>query len=76
MEKDAHILQNMDRIVHIPGFIVQGRYDMICPPQSAWDLAKAWPQSDLRLIRQAGHAMSEPGVSAELVKIMDQIAES
>ena len=74
--KDGHILQNMDQIAHIPGYIVQGRYDMICPPKSAWDLSKAWPQSDLRLIRQAGHAMSEPGVSAELVKIMDQIAES
>jgi len=66
----------MDRIAHIPGYIVQGRYDMICPPQSAWDLSKAWPQCDLRLIRQAGHAMSEPGISAELVKIMDQIAEA
>ena len=76
LEKDGHILQNMDRIAHIPGFIVQGRYDMICPPKSAWDLSKAWAHSDLRLIRQAGHAMSEPGVSAELVKIMDQIAES
>ena len=76
LEKGGHILQNMDCIAHIPGFIVQGRYDMICPPKSAWDLSKAWPQSDLRLIRQAGHAMSEPGISAELVKIMDQIAES
>ena len=76
LEKDCHILKNMDRIAHIPGYIVQGRYDMICPPQSAWDLSKAWPQCDLRLIRQAGHAMSEPGISAELVKIMDQIAEA
>ena len=76
LEKDGHILNNMDRIAHIPGYIVQGRYDMICPPQSAWDLSKAWPQCDLRLIRQAGHAMSEPGISAELVKIMDQIAEA
>ena len=58
-----------------PIIIVQGRYDMICPPQSAWDLAKAWPKSDLRMIRNAGHAMSEPGISAELVRIMDLIAE-
>ena len=76
LESDSHILQNMDKISKIPGFIVQGRYDMICPPKSAWDLAKAWPNSDLRLIRNAGHAMSEPGISAELVKIMDQIVEA
>ena len=48
---------------------------MICPPKSAWDLAKAWPKSDLRMIRNSGHAMSEPGISAELVRIMDLIAE-
>ena len=76
LESDGHILKNMDTIADIPGFIVQGRYDMICPPKSAWDLAKAWPNADLRLIRNAGHAMSEPGISAELVKIMDQIVET
>ena len=76
LESDGQILNNMDTIADIPGFIVQGRYDMICPPKSAWDLAKAWPNADLRVIRNAGHAMSEPGISAELVKIMDQIVET
>ena len=76
LESDGQILKNMDTIADIPGFIVQGRYDMICPPKSAWDLAKAWPNADLRVIRNAGHAMSEPGISAELVKIMDQIVET
>ena len=76
LEFDGQILAHMDRIAHIPGVIVQGRYDMICPPVSAWSLAKAWPGSDYRLVRNAGHALSEPGISAELVRIMDDIAHS
>ncbi len=71
---DGWILKNVDKIKHIPGVIVQGRYDMICPPQRAWELAKAWPEADLRMIRNAGHALSEPGISSELVSAMDRIA--
>ena len=59
----------------IPGVIVQGRYDMICPPISAYRLAERWPGCDLRMLRLAGHALSEPAVSAELVRTMDSIAE-
>ncbi|MGB0438845.1 MAG: prolyl aminopeptidase [Paracoccaceae bacterium] len=73
LEHDGWILANIGRIAHVPGYIVQGRYDMICPPQRAWELAKAWPDADLRMIRHAGHALSEPGISAELVRIMDEI---
>ncbi len=76
LESDGQILDNVDRISHIPGVIVQGRYDMICPPKSAYDLAQAWPNAELRMVRNAGHALSEPGISAELVRAMDQIAES
>ncbi len=75
LESDGHILKNMDKIAHIPGFIVQGRQDMICPPEGAWSLAKAWPRCDLRLIPTAGHAMSEPGIASELVRVTDLIAE-
>ena len=75
LEEDGWILNNVDRLHGIPGIIVQGRYDMICPPQRAWELAQAWPDADLRMIRNAGHALSEPGISAELVRAMDQIAE-
>jgi proline iminopeptidase len=74
--QDKQILTQMDRIKDIPGTIVQGRYDMICPPASAWQLAEAWPAADLKLIRNAGHALSEPGISSELVRIMDRIAEA
>ncbi|MCE8544310.1 prolyl aminopeptidase [Ruegeria pomeroyi] len=75
LEFDGQILANMGRISHIPGHIVQGRYDMICPPSSAWKLSELWPSCELRMIRNAGHALSEPGISAELVRIMDGIAE-
>ncbi|MCL6284830.1 prolyl aminopeptidase [Ruegeria sp. 2012CJ41-6] len=75
LEQDGQILANMDRIAHIPGHIVQGRYDMICPPVSAWKLSERWPNCQLKMVRNAGHALSEPGISAELVRIMDRIAE-
>ncbi|WP_138466462.1 prolyl aminopeptidase [Poseidonocella sp. HB161398] len=63
------ILENIGRIADVPGAIVQGRYDMICPPQSAWNLSRAWPRAELKLVPNAGHALSEPGISAELVRI-------
>ncbi len=75
LEYDGQILDQMDRIAHIPGHIVQGRYDMICPPQAAWTLSERWPNAELKMVRQAGHALSEPGISAELVRIMDRVAE-
>ncbi len=75
LEYDGQILDQMDRIAHIPGHIVQGRYDMICPPQAAWGLAEKWPEAELKMVRQAGHALSEPGISAELVRIMDRAAQ-
>ncbi|WP_158964895.1 prolyl aminopeptidase [Chachezhania sediminis] len=68
------IFDRMDRIADIPGTVVQGRYDMICPPQSAYDLCQRWPRGELTLIRNAGHALSEPGISAELVRVMDRLA--
>lgn len=76
LEFDGQILAQADRLNGISGFIVQGRYDMICPPYSAWNLAEAWPGCDLRMIRNAGHALSEPGITAELVRIMNQIARA
>ena len=74
LETDGQILSNMEKLADIPGFIVQGRYDMICPPRSAFELQKRWPQAQLRFVRDAGHALSEPGISAELVRIMRELA--
>lgn len=76
LEADGQILNNMAKLADIPGFIVQGRYDMICPPRSAYELHRHWPQSELRFVRDAGHALSEPGISAELVRIMQQLARA
>ncbi len=73
LECDGQILRDVGRLEGIPGYIVQGRYDLICPPVSAWRLHRAWRGSDIRLIGRAGHALSEPGISAELVRIMDTL---
>lgn len=74
LEFDGQILAHVNRIAHIPAVIVQGRYDMICPPYSAYALAEKWPNCELKMVRNAGHALSEPGISAELVRAMDRIA--
>ena len=76
LERDGQILTNMDRIAHIPGVVVQGRYDMICPPASARKLSRRWPKSDLRMVPTAGHALSEPGISGELLRVMDRMRVS
>ncbi|MEV1134910.1 prolyl aminopeptidase [Rhodococcus coprophilus] len=64
--RDAHLLSD------IPGVIVQGRYDVVCPARSAWDLHRAWPESDLRIVDDAGHAATEPGIVHELVGATDR----
>ena len=74
LEFDGQILAHVDRIAHIPGVIVQGRYDMICPPTNAYTLSERWTNCELKMVRNAGHALSEPGISAELVRAMDRIA--
>jgi proline iminopeptidase len=76
LDHDGWILAQRDRIEHIGATVVQGRYDMICPPVSAHRLAQGWRHCDLRLIGMAGHALSEPGISAELVHVMDGLRAS
>ncbi len=71
LEEDGWILREKGRIKHIPATIIQGRYDMICPPVSAWKLAQGWDHCEIRLIPFAGHALSEPGISEGLVRAMD-----
>ena len=62
------ILDNINKIKDIPGIIVQGRYDMICPMESAWDLNQAWPSSELHIVPDAGHASTERGTIDALVR--------
>jgi proline iminopeptidase len=69
------ILRNVDRIQHIPGIIVHGRYDVVCPINSAWELHKAWNNSELHIIRTAGHSGSEPGIIDALVRAGQQMSK-
>ena len=64
----------MPRIAHIPGVIVQGRYDVVTPPTTAYEVHKAWPASRLDIVHDAGHATSEPGITRKLVEASDFFA--
>jgi proline iminopeptidase len=68
------IIRDAPRIRKIPGVIVQGRYDVVCPASAAWQLHKAWPTAQFRLIPDAGHASSEPGICSALVEATDEFA--
>ncbi len=68
------ILRDADRLTDIPGVIVQGRYDVVCPMQSAWDLHHAWPGAELQIIPDAGHSALETGIIDALVRATDNMA--
>ncbi|KAJ0522180.1 putative prolyl aminopeptidase [Helianthus annuus] len=70
---DSHLLDNIDKIRHINAVIVQGRYDCCCPMMSAWDLHKAWPEADFKVVTDAGHSANEPGIAAELVAANEKL---
>jgi proline iminopeptidase len=72
--EDNQLLRDAHRLQDIPGFIVHGRYDMVCPMESAWDLHQAWPRAELKIIDAAGHAASEPGILSALVDAADSMA--
>lgn len=71
---DGQILDRIDAIAHIPAVIVQGRYDVVCPMRSAWDLHRAWPSAQLHIVDDAGHASFEPGIVHRLVEATDRFA--
>ena len=71
-EHDDQLLRNVERIRNIPAVIVQGRYDVVCPLRSAWDLHRAWPEADLRIVQDAGHSAFEPGNVHELIEATDR----
>jgi proline iminopeptidase len=72
MDTDDYFLRNVGKIRRIPSTLVQGRYDMVCPIRSAWDLHRAWPELDLRIIADAGHSISEPGIASALVELTEK----
>jgi len=71
---DSQLIEDVGRMRHIPAVIVQGRYDVICPMKSAWDLHRAWPEADLRIVPDAGHSALEPGNVHELISATDRFA--
>lgn len=71
-ETEDQLLCGVDRIRHIPAVIVQGRYDVVCPARSAWDLHRRWPESELVIVEDAGHSAFEPGIQSELIKATDR----
>lgn len=65
---DNYLLKNIDKIRYIPGVIVQGRYDMVCPPQAAFELHAAWPEAEFVIVPDAGHSAFEHGIMSALVR--------
>lgn len=71
-ESDDQLLRNVDKIRHIPTTIVQGRYDLVCPMDTAWELHKALPEAEFHIIPDAGHSNKEPGIQAKLLEACEK----
>lgn len=69
------LLRDASRLAQIPGTIVHGRYDIICPVENAWQLHRAWPASELKIVPDAGHSAAEPGIRSALVEATDAFAD-
>lgn len=72
---ESQLLDGVDRIRHLPAVIINGRYDLCCPPVSAYDLARRWPEAELRIVPDAGHSAAEPGIARELLRATDRFAD-
>ena len=72
--REGQLIDDAGRLRDIPGVIVQGRYDACTPPMTAWDLHRAWPEAELVMVHDAGHAASEPGIAAALRAATDRFA--
>lgn len=73
-DRDDQLLADAHKMRAVPGVIVHGRYDVVTPLKIAWDLARAWPEADLRIVPDSGHAMTEPGIVHELVSATRRFA--
>ncbi|MCU1514737.1 MAG: pip [Microbacteriaceae bacterium] len=71
---DGQLIRDAGIVRNIPGVIVQGRYDMCTPPVTAWDLHRAWPEAELIMVPDAGHAYDEPGILSALIEATDRFA--
>lgn len=71
LEDENQLLKNVDKIRHIPAIIVQGRYDVVCPMQTSWELHKQWPEAKYVIVQDSGHSLSEEGITKELIQATD-----
>jgi proline iminopeptidase len=76
VDAERDLLENVGKVRHIPAVIVQGRYDVVCPMETAWALHRAWPEADFHVIQDAGHSASEPGNLDALVRATDRFARN
>jgi proline iminopeptidase len=74
MQRENQLLDGVGRIRHLPAVIVQGRHDVVCPMFTAWDLHRAWPEAEFRVVGDAGHSAFEPGITDALVRATDRFA--
>jgi proline iminopeptidase len=72
--EEGQLLRNVRRMAHLPGVIVQGRYDMVCPPVTAWELARRWPRAEFQMAEDSGHSFAEPGTLHRLIEATDRFA--
>jgi proline iminopeptidase len=75
LDSETQLLDGVDRIRHLPAEIIQGRYDLCCPPTTAYDLARRWPEADLHVVAGAGHSSLEPGITDRLIRATDRFAD-
>jgi len=76
LDRESRLLDDVPKIRHIPATIVQGRFDVVCPMRSCWDLHKAWPEANLRIVPDSGHSAFEAGTARELVMATDRYSRS
>jgi proline iminopeptidase len=72
---ENYLIENVEKIRHIPTVIVQGRYDVVCPMTSAWELHKSFPEAELIVVPDSGHSISEKGITSALVDATDRFKE-
>ena len=76
LDRPSQLLDEVDAIRHIPCVIVQGRYDVVCPVRSAWDLHRVWPEAELVIVPDAGHSAFEPSIRSALIDATDAFARN
>jgi proline iminopeptidase len=74
-ERDGALLDGAGKIAHLPGAIIQGRYDVVTPPETAYELARRWPNAAFHIVPDAGHTAMEPGITDALIRVTDSFGK-